>query len=116
MMIREDVLDVEFCSKIKLRRRLKMATNKTEHTCIQKCYGAMIEFNKRKKQWILYLKHTEKEGKLQPKTYLVEYPIKFCPFCGVSLYKEAKPHLESCNCTLCSVKKSKKGFGRSYGY
>ena len=85
-----------------------MATDETEHTCIQKCYGAMIEFNKRRKQWILYLKHTEKEGKITPKTYLVKYPINFCPFCGIQLDKEAKPHLESCDCSLCTFKKAER--------
>ena len=82
-----------------------MATDNNEHSCVRKCFGAFIEFNRRKKQWILTLKHTEKEGKIEPKTYLVEYPINFCPFCGEDLYKEGTPHLESCDCILCQSKK-----------
>lgn len=29
-----------------------MATDNNEHICINKCFGAFIEFNKKKKQWI----------------------------------------------------------------
>ena len=82
-----------------------MATNQRDHSCGRKCFGAEIEFNKRKDQWILTLKHRVKEGKLKEKTYLVKYPINFCPFCGENLIKEGTPHLESCDCILCSVDK-----------
>ena len=82
-----------------------MATNLREHICGRKCYGPFVELNKRKKQWILGLKHRVKEGKLEPKVYFAKYPINFCPFCGEDLYKESRPHLESCDCVLCTSDK-----------
>ena len=72
----------------------------------------MIRFEKRYREdnkelgffrsgFVLEVIEMKKEGKLQPKIYVNEVLIDYCPFCGEKL--EPTPHLESCNCELCTT-------------
>ena len=96
-----------------------MATNLKEHYCSSMPRMASISFNKKLRYddkrvpelftsgFELMLVQRKKEGKLIPKTYDIKVPIDYCPFCNEKL--EPKSHLESCDCTLCSVQKSFRG-------
>lgn len=106
-----------------IKRLKEGVTDNHEHYCGWTPRMAHIEFNKKLKDdspelpdlnrsgFELTLIQRKKEGKLFPKTYDIKVPVEFCPFCGQKL--EAKPHLESCECILCSptkMEKPKKAF------